>query len=201
VIAGYRGDGVAARTALDDHEPTLRCAALSALARLAQLTADDLADALADPAPTVRRHAATVIARLTWPSSRRPSLLEALRDPDPRVVEAVAFATGEQPDHHDGEIDALIEVATHHDDALCREAAVAALGSIGDPAGRAAVLHATTDRATVRRRAVLALVAFDGPEVEEALQRLTSDRDIQVRQAAEDLLAISDGAEVAHDEP
>ncbi len=64
---------------------------------------------------------------------------------------------------------ALVAVARGSDDVLLREAAVAALGSLGDPAGREAVLAATTDVATVRRRAVLALAAFDGPEVEAAL--------------------------------
>ncbi len=81
--------------------------------------------------------------------------------------------------------------ARAHADALVREAAVAALGAIGDPDGLAAVLAATTDKATVRRRAVLALAAFEGPEVEAALERAREDRDAQVRQAAEDLLASS----------
>ena len=48
----------------------------------------------------------------------------------------------------------------------------------------------TTGLAAVRRRAVLALVAFDGDEVDAELERLTHDRDWQVRQAAEELLAI-----------
>src|SRR5437762_1926107 len=76
-----------------------------------------------------------------------------------------------------------------HADALCREAAVAALGAIGDPAGLPAILRATTDKPAIRRRAVLALAPFDGPEVDAALQRALTDRDWQVRQAAEDLLA------------
>ena len=46
----------------------------------------------------------------------------------------------------------------------------------------------------MRRRGVLALAAFDGPEVTEALERLCADRDLQVRQAAEDLLAIERGS-------
>ncbi len=65
---------------------------------------------------------------------------------------------------------------------------MAALGSIGDPAGLPAILAATTDKATVRRRAVIALAPFEGPEVDAALERARSDRDWQVRQAAEDLL-------------
>jgi len=70
-----------------------------------------------------------------------------------------------------------------------REAAVAALGAIGAPAGLGAILAATSDKATVRRRAVIALAPFDGAEVQAALERARSDRDWQVRQAAEDLLA------------
>jgi HEAT repeat protein len=79
-------------------------------------------------------------------------------------------------------------VATGHDDLLCRESAVASLGSIGDPRGLPAVLAATRDKPAVRRRAVLALAPFEGTEVEAALERARNDRDRQVRQAAEDLL-------------
>ena len=75
-----------------------------------------------------------------------------------------------------------------HADALCREAAVAALGAIGDEAGLPAILAATTDKATVRRRAVIALAPFEGPEVDAALEAARTDRDWQVRQAAEDQL-------------
>ena len=64
---------------------------------------------------------------------------------------------------------------------------MAALGAIGDEAGRAAILAALTDKATVRRRAVLALAPFEGPDVEAALAAAREDRDWQVRQAAEDL--------------
>ena len=75
----------------------------------------------------------------------------------------------------------LGDLAIGHDDALVREAAVAALGAIGDPAGIPAILAATGDKATVRRRAIIALAPFDGPEVDEALARASVDRDWQVR--------------------
>ncbi|MGH9051307.1 MAG: HEAT repeat domain-containing protein, partial [Acidimicrobiia bacterium] len=81
----------------------------------------------------------------------------------------------------------LARVATGHDDPLAREAAVAALGALGDPAGLPAVLAACTDKPAVRRRAVLALAPFSGPEVDAALERALTDRDWQTRQAAEDL--------------
>ena len=79
--------------------------------------------------------------------------------------------------------------ATQHADPLVREAAVAALGALGDPGTLEVVLAACDDKPAVRRRAVLALAAFDGPEVEARLQTALTDRDWQVRQAAEDLLA------------
>ena len=45
-----------------------------------------------------------------------------------------------------------------------REAAVAALGAIGDDRGLDAILAATTDKPAIRRRAVLALAPFVDPE-------------------------------------
>jgi HEAT repeat protein len=83
---------------------------------------------------------------------------------------------------------ALAVLVVDNDDPLVREAAVAALGAIGDPAGLPAVLRATRDRPTVRRRAVLALAPFEGAAVEDALAAALTDPDWQVRQAAEDLL-------------
>ena len=47
---------------------------------------------------------------------------------------------------------------------LVREAAVAALGAIGDDRGLDAILAATTDRPAIRRRAVLALAPFVDPD-------------------------------------
>ena len=67
---------------------------------------------------------------------------------------------------------------------------MAALGAIGDSAGLPAVLAALDDKPAVRRRAAVALAAFDGPSVEAALRRCLDDRDWQVRQVAEDLLAM-----------
>jgi HEAT repeat protein len=83
--------------------------------------------------------------------------------------------------------------ATSHDDALVREAAVAALGAIGDPSALPMVLIACDDKPAVRRRAVLALAAFDGEAVEARLRQALEDRDWQTRAAAEQLLAQSDG--------
>lgn len=181
-VAGHEGDEPAARALLDDPTPSVRATALGALARLGRLTADDLTAALADPDPTVRRRACREAA-----AHDGPDLVAVLHDADASVVEMAAWAMGERGDA--AVVAALSAVATGHDDPLCREAAVAALGAIGDEGGLPAILAATADRPAVRRRAVLALAPFDGPEVDAALERALEDRDWQVRQAAEDLLA------------
>jgi HEAT repeat protein len=140
--------------------------------------------ALADPSPVVRRRA--VVLAVDDPAV---SLIPLLDDADDTVVEATAYACGERQPAEPEAVAALAKVATDHGDGLCREAAVAALGSLGDVSGLSAILAATGDRATVRRRAVIALAPFAGPEVDAALTRARSDRDWQVRQAAEDIEA------------
>ncbi len=71
--------------------------------------------------------------------------------------------------------------------ALVREAAVAALGAIGDVRGLPAIIAGCSDQPAVRRRAVLALAPFEGDQVEATIEQALVDRDWQVRQAAEDL--------------
>ncbi|MDP1804065.1 MAG: HEAT repeat domain-containing protein, partial [Acidimicrobiales bacterium] len=173
-------------------DPGVRATALGALERLGALAAEHLAAALTDTEPSVRRRALEAGARI--PGDRAPSLLAALDDPDPTVVEVAAWAAGEREPAEEGAVSRLAALATHHADALVREAAVAALGAIGDEQGLPAILRATTDKATVRRRAVLALAPFEGTAVEEALTTAREDRDWQVRQAAEDLQSgVDDG--------
>ncbi|MGH9007575.1 MAG: HEAT repeat domain-containing protein [Acidimicrobiales bacterium] len=189
VEAGHRHDKAVVDAARDDPDPAVRAACLGALERLGALGVDDLATALADPAPIVRRRAAVLAARArgTGSRSRLPSLLvEALDDPDPIVAESAAWAIGER--RPAGAVDALSAMAAAHADARCRESAIAALGAIGAPSGLKAVLDALDDRPPVRRRAVVALAGFEGAEVEAALARCLEDPDWQVRQAAEVLL-------------
>ena len=184
-VAGHRGDAAAARSFLADPEPSVRATALGALGRAGSLTTDDLGAALTDTSANVRARAAELVADL--PGDAYPALAPVLGDADASVVEAAAWASGERRPPEPGVVAALAAVATGHDDPTCREAAVAALGATGDPAGLPAVLAATSDRPAVRRRAVLALAPFDGPEVDAALERALTDRDWQVRQAAEDV--------------
>jgi HEAT repeat protein len=178
------------RAARDDPDPRVRAAALGALARAGSRSLATTAwhAALADPAPAVRRRAADLTPELAAPA--RP-LLTLLADEDVTVIEAAAWALGELGPTavRAGAVPTLGAVAREHDDPLAREAAVAALGALADPAGLPAVLAACGDKPAVRRRAVLALAPFAGPKVDAALQTALHDRDWQVRQAAEDLLA------------
>lgn len=185
-LAGHRGDTTTARQGLDDPDPGVRATALGALRRAGDLRSEDLQAGVADPAPPVRRRAAELAAG--YPGDAPPRLVPLLDDPDASVAEAAAWATGERTPPEPDAVATLSRLATTHDDPLVREAAVAALGSLGDPAGLPAILTATRDRPPIRRRAVLALAPFQGPEVDAALERAKDDRDWQVRQAAEDLL-------------
>lgn len=184
-LAGHTGDEATARAALTDPAPAVRASAIGALERLGRLTGADLQVALDDASPVVRSRACEAAAG--WPGDRAPTLQAALTDDSVAVIEVAAWASGERQPPEAGIVARLADLATAHADALVREAAVAALGSIGEVAGLPAILAATGDKATVRRRAVLALAPFDGPEVDAALARARDDRDWQVRQAAEDL--------------
>lgn len=181
-IAGHTGDVDVARAGLESADPSVRAAALGALERLSRLTTEDLRSALADPEVPVRRRAAEL-------SARHPDvdLVPTLADPDPRVVEVAAWACGEHESNRDAVVESLIDLAHHAEEPLVREAAVAALGAIGDERAVDVIIEACADKPAVRRRAVLALAPFDGPEVEAAIERARVDRDWQVRQAAEDL--------------
>jgi HEAT repeat protein len=177
------------RAARDDPDARVRAAALGALARAGGRRRATAAwrVAVADTEPAVRRRAADLAPGLGAPA--RP-LLTLLGDADVTVIEASAWALGElgAAAVRAGAVPALAVVAETHDDPLAREAAVAALGALADPAGLPAVLAACRDKPAVRRRAVLALAPFDGPDIDAALHTALEDRDWQVRQAAEDLL-------------
>ena len=180
VIAGHAGDEATARAAQNDDDPRVRASAFGALDRMGALADEELRVALGDPSPEVRLRAVLLSVGRTMVS---PGLL--LDDPSDDIAEAAAWACGERGFEELGTVTRLGELATGHSNPLVREAAVAALGAIGHPAGLEAILGATTDRVAVRRRAVLALAPFDGPEVEAALQRAAKDRDWQTRDAAE----------------
>ncbi len=211
-VAGHTGDERAARLAFADSEAPVRASGLVALIRLRKLTKADLAAAVADESALLRRRvgetagAISAIGLSTASTSRDrlpPSwedilacLIRMLDDPDAAVVEAACFGLGEvfcalsakddsQPT--DLLVPKLCEIARNHPDLMCRESALAALGTIGSPDGLGAVLDAMGAKPSLRRRAVIALAGFNHPDARAALELALSDRDWQVRQAAEDL--------------
>jgi HEAT repeat protein len=191
--------------AVADPDPNVRAVAVAALVRAAPVrtAARRWLAATRDPAAQVRRRAAEVAPALA--ARRRTvdpvavgALVALLDDPEVTVVEAAAWALGEDAERAGPMVvTALAHTARAHSDALAREAAVAALGAIGDPAGLDAVLAACTDKPAVRRRAVLALAPFAGPAVDAAIDAALGDRDWQVRQAAEDLRAAEAGTGIS----
>ena len=176
------GDLSLARELCGDGDPRVRASSIAVLSENDALDESLIALGLSDPNPLVRMTVARAAAQ-----NSSISVLELLNDEDSSVVEIACWAAGEQTEHNDSLIEALSAIALEHEDALCRESAVAALGALGDARGLESILKATKDIATVRRRAVIALAPFEGQAVTDALQLALSDRDWQVRQAAEDL--------------
>ena len=176
------GDLSLAREFFSDGDPRVRASSITVLSENDALDESLIALGLSDCHPLVRMSMARAAAQ-----NSSISVLTLLSDEDPAVVEIACWAAGEQTERNDSIIEALSGIALEHEDALCRESAVAALGALGDVRGLESILEATQDIATVRRRAVIALAPFEGQAVTDALQLALSDRDWQVRQAAEDL--------------
>jgi HEAT repeat protein len=213
LVAGHTGDTSGALELLCHPEPSVRQAALGALASAGNLDTRLILDALVDQSWTVRRRACELAGRIAITEVAEDGttagalldqsgalldlLVETLADREPLVAETAAWALGEltlqvRATGHARCVDSLGVMATKHADPLCREAAVAALGAIGDPSSIDYVLAALGDKPPIRRRATVALAAFEDPRVDAALNDCLTDRDWQVRQAAEDILGRMD---------
>ena len=141
VVAGHRGDADAATQYLPDEDAAVRSAALGALARCGELSAQQVRSALSDAAAQVRRRAVEL-------APPEVELIPMLDDPDVSVVEATAAALGER-DSDPAPVPELCRIARDHEDPLCRESAIAALGAIAAGAavtttGAAATAAGTT---------------------------------------------------------
>lgn len=183
ISAGFHGDTPRALQGLSSADDTVRASALRSLHRLNALTAEHITTGIHDESREVRRTAVECAAPF-----HNVSIHHLLHDNDVFVAEMTAWSLGERHPVTDEEMTALISCTTSHDEAVVREACAAALGSIGDERGLAAILHACNDKPAVRRRAVLALAPFEGDAVDAALTKALEDRDWQVRQNAEILI-------------
>ena len=181
-----QGDLALARESFTNPDPRVRASSIAVLSENKELDDELVTVALADIHPTVRASLARAAC-----SNKAVPIVRLLNDQDSRVVEVACWAAGEREESEDVVVEMLSTIALDHDDALCRESAVAALGAIGDSRGLESILQATQDIATVRRRAVIALAPFEGQAVSDALEVALTDRDWQVRQAAEDILGFT----------
>ena len=174
------------RTNLRSPVPRHRVLALRGSVRQNLATPDDWRSALSDADVHVRREAVNQIAHVTFDDDAVfAALVHCLDDDDALVVDGALFALGEHL--YVGAVEKMCVIATSHEDARCRESAIAALGAIGDDRARPAILAALNDKPPVRRRAIVALSNFEGPDIDEALARASEDRDWQVRAAVNQL--------------
>jgi len=173
-------------SALHDRAPRARVLALRSGVRRGIMAEESWTRALCDDDVDVRREALSLLAYERELSSELLGEIRTrLDDEDALVVDAAIFALGEHLDILG--VERMVDIARHHEDARCRESAVAALGALGDDRGRAAILEALEDKAPVRRRAIVALSNFEGPDIDAALATAAGDRDWQVRAAVDQL--------------
>tara|TARA_B100000953_G_scaffold299835_1_gene301338 strand:- start:2046 stop:2666 length:621 start_codon:yes stop_codon:yes gene_type:complete len=182
VEAALNQDLAEAKKNIRHAEPSVRATALVVLGEKVSLDEKTLRIALSDSAVQVR----SALAYLASQNFEVP-VDSFLVDEDPVIVEIACWAIGERGEATDKILKVLQSIVETHNDPLCRESAVAALGALGNRDALGSILEATDDVATVRRRAILALSPFDGPEVDLAVDKALEDRDWQVRQAAEDI--------------
>ena len=143
---------------------------------------ESLAMHMTDSSAAVRAAAAE---KLGLCDQRSMDPLETLTDdPEPTVREAVATAFGELASRQ--AVPWLIETSLVDDDRHVKEAAVAALGAIGDPGAIDTLLEIMRGGPPqVRRRAIAAITVFDDERIEPAIQRAALDRNPGVREAAQ----------------
>ena len=177
---------------LNDTAAVVREAALATVVKLNLDAGKHIVNALEDADRGVRKRAVELVIDLSNNHEHISKVLVLLDDSSTFVVETVCWVIGEIGNNYENVaeiVSKVSQIALNHEDSLCREAAVACLGSLGHIDGLTTLLKVLDDKPNVRRRATLALAPFEGPEVEEALKRKLKDRDLQTRQAAEDLLA------------
>jgi HEAT repeat protein len=174
------------RAGLADVSARRRVLALRGMVRQDLMTTTLWCGALDDNDVDVRRESLNLVAHSEGVDGAvLASIAHCLDDEDALVVDGAVFALGEHL--YVDAVDAMVVIAMSHDDARCRESAVAALGAIGDDRARPAILGALEDKPPVRRRAIVALSNFEGPDIDAALERASEDRDWQVRAAVNQL--------------
>jgi len=179
------GTALLVRT-LRSPEARHRVLALRGLVRLSLMTNALWREVLKDVDVNVRRDALQQLAHSELEdASLLDDVIAMLDEDDALVVDAAAFALSEHL--YVPAVVPLCITAGEHDDARCRESAIASLGAIGDDRARATIIAALQDKPPIRRRAVVALSNFEGPDIDAALEEAGEDKDWQVRSAVAQL--------------
>ena len=105
---------------IDDPDPVVRALALSALVRSA-VTEGRPRRGLADPNPRSGAARCSSSPAPIWLATSAPTWSRTCRIPTIGSPRSAAFAAGELEDVGDEVVAALVDVATTHDDSLCRE--------------------------------------------------------------------------------
>jgi HEAT repeat protein len=189
-----------------DSDESVRVAALQSAATFPGHEAEvrKAADAmLADPLPTPRREAASVLGGLGKAPASRAMVKVLLSDPDPRVRQAAAYSLGRSFVAADRALvePALVQAAQPSSPPELREAAIWALGEVGGPAAERRLRAAVADPdVRVRRTAIEKLgalkVQLAVPDLIRVLQDPRGDAGVRVA-AASALGAIGDGRAMA----
>ena len=189
VLAAFRNQTAIAEAGLSDPNGRIRAAAITSMHRLGALNRENIEAALQDEAIEARLAAVRASVQLPWFSLKA----HLGREQNPLVLESIIFAIGEKQ-----ELDAypqLCEIATDNTDALCREAAVAAIANFQREDSLEVLIKASQDKPAIRRRVAIALAGLDSPGASALLQKLSTDRDWQTRQIAQEILAIEHGSQ------
>ena len=198
-IAGVRAEGTSSagdaerllaelRRELQSKDVQTRIAAATILGRLGgQEAVDALTEALDDAAAQVRRTVVLALATSGDSAAVRPSLIAALRDPEPVVRMAAARQLARAGDEQ--AIPILSELVKDS------EEAAPALAELGDSGMQALTQLLATGDTLQRTRAATALGKINRPEAAAALRQALADDNAAVHgQAAYSLAELRDAA-------
>ncbi len=198
-LAGYAGNETPVRRGLNDADPTVRAAALSALDRLGALTAIDVSQALSDDDLRVRRRACelSTLIPITASASHEidATLLRFLQTGDETMAELGAWSLGERHQQPSDNIEDQNENdASENTESETSESGKGSKGGEEIVRALAEAVYNHPD-ALVREAAVAALGCIGTPSAKAPILHAIGDK-ATVRRRAVIALASFEGADV-----